>query len=121
VPRSKNVGIARAITQKAVIVYTGHSWAESWVKEQNRWAFVDEDQSIIAVRDRKGTLLNTADILHLCEHDAFDGVTARVYVADGSVPVLKDWELLDLKVDAKPATFATCARRALCSSQKSRA
>ena len=103
-----------ANTQKAVIVYTGHSWAESWIREQNRWAFVDEDQSIIAVRDRNGTLLNTADILHLCEHDTFDGVTARVYVANGSVPVLKDWELLDLKVDAKPGSFATVPFESVC-------
>ncbi len=103
-----------ANTQKAVIVYTGHSWAESWVREENRWAFVDEDQSVIAVRDRKGALLNTADILHLCEHDAFDGVTARVFVPNGSVSVLKDWELLDLKVAAGPNSFATVPFASVC-------
>lgn len=103
-----------ANTQKAVIVYTGHSWAESWVKEQNRWAFVDEDQSIIAVRDRKGALLNTAEILHLCEHDTFDGITARVFVPDGTVGVLKDWDEIELKVDAKPFTFATVPFASVC-------
>jgi hypothetical protein len=40
-------------------------------------------------------LLNTADIVDLVEHDAFEGVTARIY---------KDWNWPDLPVEAKPLT-----------------
>lgn len=68
-----------ATTQDDAIVYNGHSWAESWVKEQQRWAYVDVQRPLIAVRDRGGRVLNSADILHLCEHNAFDGITARIY------------------------------------------
>jgi Transglutaminase-like superfamily len=84
-----------ANTQDNVIIYTGHSWGESWVKEQARWAYVDVTQSIVAVQDQNGALLNSADILHLCEHDAFAGVTARIF---------KDWHWKTLPVEAAPRT-----------------
>jgi hypothetical protein len=87
-----------ANTQNDVIIYTGHSWAESWVKEQGRWAYVDVTQSIIAVQDKQGRLLNSADILHLCEHDAFDGITARIF---------KDWHWKTLTFEAAPLTPVT--------------
>ncbi len=82
-----------ANTQADVIIYNGHSWAESWVKEQNRWTYVDLTQSLYGIADKQGTLLNTADILHLCEHDAFDGITARIF---------KDWHWKNLAVAAEP-------------------
>lgn len=85
-------------TQDDVIVYNGHSWAESWVKEQNRWSYVDVTREIFGVVDRHGVLLNTADILQLCQHDAFEGVTAQIY---------KDWHWKDLPVEAKPLTPVT--------------
>ncbi len=84
-----------ANTEHDTIIYNGHSWAESWVREQNRWTYVDVTQSILSVQDRTGALLNTADILHLCEHDAFDGFTARIF---------KDWHWKDLPVAAQPLT-----------------
>ncbi len=85
-------------TQDDAIVYNGHSWAESWVKEQNRWSYVDMTREIFGVADRHGNLLNTADILHLCDHDAFDGITARIY---------KDWHWQGLAVEAPPLTPVT--------------
>ncbi|MDI1337749.1 MAG: transglutaminase-like domain-containing protein [Lacunisphaera sp.] len=84
-----------ANTQDDVIIYTGHSWAESWVKEQGRWTYVDVTQSIVAVQDKHGALLNSADILHLVEHDAFDGTTARIF---------KDWSWKTLPGEAPPLT-----------------
>ena len=84
-----------ANTQDDVIIYTGHSWAESWVKEQNRWTYVDVTQSIVAVKDKQGALLNSADILQLAAHDAFDGTTARIF---------KDWHWKTLAAEAKPFT-----------------
>jgi hypothetical protein len=87
-----------ANTQDDVIIYNGHSWAESWVKEQNRWTYVDMTQSLFGVQDKHGALLNTADILQLCQHDAFDGITARIF---------KDWHWKDLPVEAKPLTPVT--------------
>jgi hypothetical protein len=87
-----------ANTQNDRVIYSGHSWAESWVKEQNRWAYVDITQSIFAVQDRKGRMLNSADILELGAHDTFDGVTARIF---------KDWHWKNLPVEAKPLTAVT--------------
>jgi hypothetical protein len=87
-----------ANTQDDVIVYSGHSWAESWVREQNRWTYVDMTQSLFGVADKHGALLNTADILQLCQHDAFDGITARIF---------KDWHWKSLPVEAKPFTPVT--------------
>jgi transglutaminase-like putative cysteine protease len=82
-----------ANTQQNTVIYNGHSWAESWVKEQGRWTHVDPSHSLIAIQDRHGVFLNTADILHLREHDAFDGITARIF---------KDWHWPDLAIDAAP-------------------
>ena len=87
-----------ANTQDDTIIYNGHSWAESWVKEQNRWTYVDMTQSLFGVADKHGVLLNTADILHLCQHDTFEGTTARIF---------KDWHWKTLPVEAAPLTAVT--------------
>ncbi|MBS0663308.1 MAG: transglutaminase domain-containing protein [Verrucomicrobia bacterium] len=87
-----------ANTQDDQIIYNGHSWAESWVKEQNRWTYVDMTQSLFGVADRHGQLLNTADLVNLAQHDAFEGITARIF---------KDWHWKDLPVEAKPLTPVT--------------
>jgi len=84
-----------ANTLDNVIAYNGHSWAESWVEEQGRWTYVDPSHTVIAVQDRNGAFLNTADIMHLCEHEVFEGVTARI---------MKDWHWRDLTVEARPGT-----------------
>ena len=69
-----------ARTQDNTIVYSGHSWAESFIREQNRWAFVDLSQGHIFLTDREGHVLNTADLFHLNQHNAFDSTFARMYV-----------------------------------------
>lgn len=83
-----------ANTQDNAILYNGHSWAESWVKEQNRWAHVDPSHTLIAIQDKKGFVLNTADLMYLNEHENFDGVTARI---------MKDWHWKDLPAAATAA------------------
>lgn len=74
-------------------VYNGHSWAESYLAESGRWTYVDPQASIIATYGRDGAPLNSADLLHLCLHDALDGVTARIF---------KDWGWKDLPCEAAP-------------------
>jgi hypothetical protein len=72
-----------ARTQDNTITYTGHSFAESFIREQNRWAFVDLSHSFIYVTDKKGQALNTAELFHLNQLNAFDSTHARIYA---------DWE-----------------------------
>jgi hypothetical protein len=75
--------VFNAQTQDNMIVYTGHAFAESFIREQGRWAFVDLSHGTLYVQDRRGLVLNTAELLHLNQHEAFDSVTARLNV---------DWE-----------------------------
>ena len=72
-----------ARTQDNTITYTGHSWGESFIREQNRWAFVDLAHSHIYITNKEGLVLNAAELLHLNQHNAFDSTFARMYV---------DWE-----------------------------
>ena len=69
-----------ARTQDNTIVYTGHSWAESYIREQNRWAFTDITQAELFVTDKLGQVLNTAELFHLNQHNAFDSTAVRIYV-----------------------------------------
>ena len=69
-----------ARTEDNTIVYTGHAWAESFVAEQNRWAFVDLSQGHICIKDRASQVLNTAELFQLNQHNAFDSTFARLYV-----------------------------------------
>ncbi len=87
-----------ATTQHNSIIYNGHSWTETWVKEQNRWAYCDALISIVAVLDRQGRVLNSADVFHLCEHATFEGVQARIF---------KDWHWQNVPGDAAPRTAVT--------------
>jgi hypothetical protein len=77
-----------ARTQDNTIVYTGHSIAECYVREQNRWAFVDLQAGQAYVTDKHGEVLNTAELFHLSQHDSFDSTFARVYVDEARQKVL---------------------------------
>lgn len=72
-----------ARTQDNAIVYTGHAFAESFIREQQRWAFVDLSHAHITITDKNGLVLNTAELFHLNQHNAFDSTMARLYI---------DWE-----------------------------
>jgi hypothetical protein len=69
-----------ARTQDNTIVYNGHSFAESFVREYNRWVCTDFMDGVIAVFDKRGAPLNAADLFLLNQHDAFDSTAARIYV-----------------------------------------
>jgi Transglutaminase-like superfamily len=69
-----------ARTQDNTIVYTGHSWGESYIKEQHRWAFVDLSQGHLYITDKEGQVLNTVELFQLNQHNAFDGTHARLCV-----------------------------------------
>jgi hypothetical protein len=69
-----------ARTQDNTITYTGHSWGESYIAEQQRWAFVDLSHGPISITDRMGHVLNTVDLFHLNQHAAFDSTFARMYI-----------------------------------------
>ncbi|MCI0496667.1 transglutaminase-like domain-containing protein [candidate division KSB1 bacterium] len=80
-----------ARTQDNIFVYSGHTWAESFIPEQNRWAFVDLSHGHIYIIDKKNQVLNTAELFHLNQHNAFDSTFARIY---------KDWEWTNLPIEA---------------------
>jgi hypothetical protein len=44
---------------------SGHAFAESYIKEQNRWAYVDVTSANILVRNTEGLYLNTLDLFYL--------------------------------------------------------
>jgi len=69
-----------ARTQDDRIVYTGHSWAESYIREQHRWAFVDLSQGELFVTNRVGQVLNTAELFHMNQLNAFDNTFVKIYV-----------------------------------------
>lgn len=87
-----------ARTQDNTIVYSGHSWAESFIREQNRWAFVDLSQGHLYITDRDGAVLNTAELFHLNQHNAFDSTFARMYI---------DWQWVNRLGVATADTFVT--------------
>jgi len=94
--------IQGARTQGNRFVFTGHTWVEAYIPEQDRWAWVEPSHGIPYVLDKNGQVLNTVDLANLREHDAFDGVTARIY---------KDWEWEDLEGEEETmieAPFSQC-------------
>lgn len=79
-----------ARTQGNTFIFTGHTWVEAWIPEQGRWAWVEPSFGQVYVTDKKGQVLNTVELANLRQHNAWDGVTARVY---------KDWGWPDLEGD----------------------
>lgn len=89
-----------------LVLYTGHTWTESYIEEQGRWAYVDLTHALIYVTDKNGSVLNSVELLNLAQHEAFDGVQSRIY---------KDWQWAELEESVPPGGFATvpfalCAR-----------
>jgi transglutaminase-like putative cysteine protease len=69
-----------ARTQDNTIVYTGHAWGESYIREQHRWAFVDLSQGHLFMTNKEGLVLNSAELFQLNQQNAFDSISARMYV-----------------------------------------
>jgi transglutaminase-like putative cysteine protease len=72
--------VFNARTQDNTIAYSGHAFAESYIREQGRWAYVDFSQSQCYITDREGLVLNTAELFQMNQHNAFDSTFARLYV-----------------------------------------
>jgi hypothetical protein len=72
--------VFNARTQDNTIAYSGHSFGESYVREQGRWAYTDLTQGQCYITDREGLVLNTAELMQLNQHNAFEGTYARLYV-----------------------------------------
>ncbi len=71
--------VFNARTEDNTIVYTGHAFAESFIREQSRWAYVDLSQGQIYITDRKGRVLNTAELLQMNCLGAFDSTFVRLF------------------------------------------
>lgn len=69
-----------ARTQDNTIVYTGHAWAESYIREQNRWAYVDLSAGHAYITDREGKVQNTLELFQRNQLGAWDSTYARVYM-----------------------------------------
>ncbi len=72
--------VFNARTQDNTIAYSGHSFGESYIREQGRWAYTDLTQGQCYITDREGKVLNTAELMQLNQHNAFDSTYARLYV-----------------------------------------
>ncbi len=79
--------------QSNQFIHDGHSWAESYLEEQNRWLYVDPQQVVIGVFHRDGRALNTADVFQLCQLDSFEGFSARTF---------RNWQWSELPVEGSP-------------------
>ena len=72
--------VFNARTQDNTIAYSGHAFAESYIREQGRWAYVDLSQGQCYITNREGQVLNTAELFQLNQQNAFDSTYARLYV-----------------------------------------
>jgi transglutaminase-like putative cysteine protease len=72
--------VFNARTQDNRIAYSGHAFAESYIREQGRWAYADLSQGQCYITNREGQVLNTAELFQLNQQNAFDSTYARLYV-----------------------------------------
>lgn len=68
--------------------FGGHGSNESYIKEQNKWAFVDLYSRILYVYNQKtGKILNTVDLFHINQMDVCNNLTAKVYKSSEIIEV----------------------------------
>jgi transglutaminase-like putative cysteine protease len=68
---------------KKMFTFNGHAWAESWVSEQQRWAYVDLSHGHVYVTNAGGEVLNTVQLYFLQQANSFEGIQLRLF---------SDWE-----------------------------
>ena len=68
---------------KKMFGFNGHSWTESWIPEQQRWAFTDLSHGHVYLTNPDGEVLNTVQLYFLAQTKTFAGIQARLY---------SDWE-----------------------------
>lgn len=94
--------VVGAVTKGNNFIHTGHSWAETWIPEQGRWAWSDPSYALIYATDNQGRVLNSVELSELKKHAAWDGVSARIYkdwgwpeiAGEHSTPVTTDFPLV---------------------------
>lgn len=89
--------VVTARTKDNNFIYTGHSWIETWVPEQGRWAWGDPSYALAYAEDPKGNVINSVDLSHLRKHGAWENVTGRIY---------KDWGWPDIPGEDKTFVHA---------------
>jgi len=80
--RVESGGIIKGIYTGYVdgVRFGGHASNESYIKEQNKWAFVDLQSRILYVYNQKNRkVLNTLDLFHINQMDVYNNLTAKVY------------------------------------------
>ena len=68
---------------KKMFTFNGHSWTESWIPEQQRWAFTDLSHGHVYLTNADGNVLNTVELFYLVQTNTFADIQARLY---------SDWE-----------------------------
>lgn len=79
--------VVTARTKSNNIIYSGHSWVETWVPEQGRWARSDPSFAFAYATNNQDEGLNSIDISQLRKPAAWGGVTTRLN---------KDWAWPDV-------------------------
>ena len=69
---------------------TGHYFCESWDPGLCRWFLVDPMSGVAQVRKADGRLLNSVEIKHLFDLDAFDGCSVLAFDSESGGLVEKD-------------------------------
>ena len=67
---------------------SGHCFAESYIPEQNRWAFVDlAYKKLYIYNDKEGMVLNTIDLFHVIHMDHYNGLNSVIYTGGDIVNI----------------------------------
>lgn len=61
------------------VLLTGHSFAESYIKEIEQWVFVDLTSKKIFLTNSNGNFFNTLDLYYINLIGSYEGITARIY------------------------------------------
>ncbi len=58
---------------------SGHTFAESFITEQDKWAYVDLESKKLYVHNESGNLLNAIDVFHINRIGNYEGLVAKIY------------------------------------------
>jgi hypothetical protein len=85
---------------------SGHVFAESFIKEKEKWAFVDLTSKKLLLVNSRGDFLNTLDIFHLNQMKVIEGVNAFIF-KDGKINLVpySDVNFYEEYYFSKDATF----------------
>jgi hypothetical protein len=88
------------------VITSAHAFNESYIKEQNLWAFVDLNSSEILVYNKSQKPLNALDLFQLRKMKVYDGINACVYSKSQLLELpYKDVNQSELKFFKREAFF----------------